>query len=89
VEAAIMKGLGAMAGVSDLIAVRPSLCQCGATKAEIYALELKTKDGRATAEQVEFIHRINDAGGYGAIAYGLDAALSCLEAWKLLLGKAS
>jgi hypothetical protein len=56
---------------------------------EFYALELKTKDGRATAEQVEFIHRINAAGGYATVAYGLDAALSCLEAWKLLLGKAS
>ena len=84
-----MKGLGAMAGVSDILAVRPSMCQCGAPKVEFYALELKTKDGRATAEQVEFIHRINAAGGYASIAFGLDEALRCLEAWKLLIGKAS
>ena len=88
-EAAIMKGLGAMAGVSDLIAVRPSVCQCGAPKVEFYALELKAEGGRPTVEQLNFINKINEANGYGTVAIGLNAALSCLEAWKLLLGKAS
>ena len=88
-EAAIMKGLGAMAGVSDILAVAPAVCHCGAPIARFYALELKAEGGRPTIEQLEFINKINAAGGYGAVALGLDAALSCLEAWKLLVGKAS
>jgi hypothetical protein len=56
---------------------------------EFYALELKAEGGRPTVEQLDFINKINEANGYGAVAIGLNAALSCLEAWKLLLGKAS
>jgi len=90
VEAAIFKGLGVMPGVSDLIAVAPSYCPvCRLPRAEVFALELKTENGRPTAEQLAFIHRLNAAGGYGAVAYGLDAALASLEAWHLLKGHAS
>ena len=88
-EAAIMKGLGTMAGVSDILAVAPAVCQCGAPKVEFYALELKAEGGRATEAQLAFIAGINAAGGYAAVATGIDAALRCCEAWKLLLGKAS
>jgi hypothetical protein len=88
VEAAIMKGLGAMAGVSDILAVAPAVCQCGAPIARFYALELKAH-GRATEAQMEFVHKVNAAGGHAVVAFGLDEALRCLEAWKLLIGKAS
>ena len=84
-----MKGMGAIPGVSDILAVRPSVCQCGAPKVEFYALELKAKGGRATEAQLAFIAGINAAGGYAAVAYDLDAALASLEAWKLLKGKTS
>jgi hypothetical protein len=80
-----------MAGVSDILAVRPSVCpQCGFGPLGIlHALELKAEGGRPTAEQLAFIAGINAAGAFGAVATGLDQALSCLEAWKLLVGKAS
>ena len=80
IEAAIMKGLGIRAGVSDLIAVH---------QGRAFALELKAEGGRATEAQLAFIAGINAAGGYAAVATGIDAALRCCEAWKLLLGKAS
>jgi hypothetical protein len=91
VEAAIMKGMGAIPGVCDLIAVRPSYCQqCGfGPLGIIHALELKAEGGRPTEAQLAFIAGINAAGGYAAVATGIDQALRCLEAWKLLLGKAS
>ena len=90
-EAAIMKGMGAIPGVCDLIAVRASNCpQCGfGPLGIVYGLELKTEGGRPTEAQSLFISRINEFGGYAAVATGIDQALRCLEAWKLLLGKAS
>jgi len=89
VEAAIFKGLGVMPGVSDICAVRPAVCQCGAPHVEFFALELKAQGGRATEMQMKFIHDINNAGGHGVVAFGLDEALRCLEAWRLLKGHAS
>ena len=89
VEAAIFKGLGVMPGVSDILAVRPAACQCGRSHLDFFALELKAAGGRATEAQMEYIHRINAAGGYGVVAFGLDEALRCLEAWGLLKGRAS
>ena len=88
-EAAIFKGLGVMPGVSDILAVRPSVCHCGCgvPRLEFFALELKAEGGRATEAQMEYIHRIIAAGGYAVVAFGLDEALRCLEAWNLLKGK--
>jgi len=88
-EAAILKGLGTKAGVSDILAVRPSLCPCCGfgPLPMIYALELKARRGVATEAQMEFIHNIRAAGGFAVVAFGLDEALRCLEAWGLLKGK--
>ena len=91
VEAKILSGLGVQAGVPDIIAVRASNCpQCGfGPLGIVYGLELKTEGGRPTEAQSLFISRIHEFGGYAAVATGIDQALRCLEAWKLLLGKAS
>jgi hypothetical protein len=78
IQGAIMQGLGARAGVSDLILV----CD-----AKIHALELKAPGGRATASQVEFLADMQKAGAHCAIAEGLDQALQQLEEWHLLKGK--
>ena len=79
-EAAIFKGLGVRAGVSDLIAVH---------EGKAFALELKAEGGRLTEAQRQFIDDSRDAGGYAVVAEGLDQALRTLEAWKLLRGVAS
>jgi hypothetical protein len=78
IEAAIMKGLGVKAGVPDLIAVH---------RGQVFALEIKTENGRATDAQVQAIADIRGAGGHAEICHGLDAAIKQLEDWQLLRGR--
>jgi hypothetical protein len=79
-EAAILKGLGVVAGVPDVFAVHNGRC---------FALELKAEGGRATEKQLACIAALREAGAFTAVAEGLDRALACLEAWGLLRGCAS
>jgi hypothetical protein len=79
VEAAIMKGLGVLTGVPDVIALH---------KGNAYALELKAEGGRPTEAQLATIAKMEEAGAYTCIAEGLDRALAVLEAWGLLRGSA-
>ena len=80
VEAAIMKGLGVVAGVPDVIAIHEGRC---------FALVLKAEGGRATPKQLAAAAAMEAAGAFTAIAQGLDRALAILEAWGLLRGCAS
>lgn len=80
IEAAILKGLGARAGVPDIIAIHNGKC---------FAMELKAPDGRPTLTQLETIARLEKAGAYTVVCYGLDPALRVLECWGLLRGQAS
>jgi hypothetical protein len=79
-EAAIMKGLGVVAGVPDVIAIHQGRC---------YALELKVEGRRATDKQLTTIAAMEAAGAFTCIAEGLDRALACLEGWGLLKGRVS
>jgi hypothetical protein len=78
VEAAIMKGLGVVAGVPDVFVVHNGRC---------FALELKVEGGRATDKQLACIAALREAGAFTCIAQGLDRAIACLEAWGLLVGR--
>jgi hypothetical protein len=80
VEAAIMKGLGVVPGVPDIIAIRDG---------RVFALELKCEGGRTTDKQLKTIAALREAGAFTAVAEGLDAALRTLEAWGLLKGRVS
>ena len=80
VEAAILKGLGVVAGVPDVIAIH---------NGRVFAMELKAPGGRATVKLLEAIAAMREAGAFVALAEGLDRALACLEAWGLLRGRAS
>lgn len=62
-------------GVSDVNALH---------RGEFFALELKTKDGETRPDQMKFIKDIQAAKGNATIAWGLEDALSTLEAWGLL-----
>ncbi len=42
-------------------------------------IELKTEKGRASLEQLAFLHNVNNNGYLGVIAYGLDAAIKITE----------
>jgi len=77
VEAAIMKGLGVVAGTPDVFIVHNGRC---------FAMELKIEGGRATQKQHECIAALERAGAFTCIAEGLDRALACLTAWGLLRG---
>jgi hypothetical protein len=78
IEAAILKGLGVIPGVPDVIAIH---------NGRVFALELKAEGGRASDKQLACIAALREAGAFTCIAEGLDRALACLEAWGLLVGR--
>lgn len=80
IEAAIFKGIGVRAGVSDLLLWR---------EGKSYALELKAPGGRVSEKQLEFISDMEKAGAFTCVCEGLDRALKTLEAWGLLRGQAA
>jgi hypothetical protein len=80
IEAAILKSLGVVAGVPDVIAIHQGRC---------FALELKAEGGRPTDKQLATIAAMEAAGAFTCIAEGLDRALAVLEGWNLLRGRAS
>jgi len=62
---------GLCVGSSDLI---------GLTKyGRFFAIEIKTKTGRATKEQLNFIERVREAGGIAGIARSPQDALDLLR----------
>jgi hypothetical protein len=75
VEAAILKGMGVISGLPDIIAIHHG---------RVFALELKAEGGRATAAQLACIAALREAGAVTAVAVGLDCALTTLESWGLL-----
>lgn len=77
-EAAILKGLGVLPGVPDILLF---------FKGKVFALEIKTKDGRPTAEQVIVQEQLRAAGVIVKTVYGLNEALITLETWGLVRGK--
>jgi hypothetical protein len=80
IDAAIMKGLGVVPGVPDVICFQEGRC---------YGVELKTEGGRASPKQLDTNAAMEAAGAYTCAAEGHDRALATLEAWGLLGGRAS
>ena len=74
-EAAIMKGMGVVAGTPDLLILY---------EGRLYGLELKVTGGRLTAAQIETQEHMRAAGAMIATAAGIDAAVEQLEQWHLL-----
>jgi hypothetical protein len=77
VESAILRGLGLVAGVPDLIIVH---------EGRFFGLELKSDGGRLSEAQKAAHAALRAAGATVAVAYGLDAAIKQLEQWHLLRG---
>jgi hypothetical protein len=78
VQGSIMKGLGVLAGVSDLLLMHDH---------KSYALELKAPGEKPTKEQKAFLMAFWKNGGHAEYADNLDAAIAQLEDWGLLRGK--
>jgi hypothetical protein len=73
VEGAILKAIGTVAGIPDIIRIFQGC---------VYALE--SPKGRLTDLQRLVHERLREAGANVAIAHGVDQALAHLEAWNLL-----
>jgi hypothetical protein len=80
IEAAILKSLGVVSGVPDIIAIK---------NGRTYALELKAEGGKQTEVQERVLIALREAGAMATQAHGLDQALRVLEGWGLLRGMAS
>lgn len=76
-EAAIYKSLGVRAGLPDVMVLHWG---------KLFCLELKKVGGRQTEQQIECLGELAAAGAYTCVAYGLDAAIRCLESWGLFKG---
>ena len=77
-EAAILNGMGVLAGIPDIFAIKAG---------KMFALELKTERGKLSPVQQATIEALTGAGVTCAVAHGIDAAIAQLEAWQLLRGK--
>jgi hypothetical protein len=80
VEAAILRGRGLRAGVSDILLWH---------RGRAFALEMKAPGGKPSAAQMQFAADMTTAGATATIAVGLDEALKFLETHGLLIGKVS
>lgn len=78
IEARIMKGLGVVAGVPDLLLFRGG---------HAFAMEIKAEGGRLSEAQMDMIARLDRAGVFTAVCHGLDRCLAVLESWQLLRGR--
>jgi hypothetical protein len=74
-QGAIMKGLGWIAGIPDLMLIHQS---------QPLGLELKREGGRLTVEQKHCMAALERAGATCAVAHGLDEAIDQLQGWGLL-----
>jgi hypothetical protein len=75
VEGAILKAIGTVAGIPDIVCIFGGRC---------YALELKAPNGHLTDVQRVVHERLREAGANVAVAHGIDQALAQFEAWNLL-----
>ena len=75
IEAKILKAIGTVAGIPDIICI---------FEGRAYALELKSEGGRVTDVQRVVHERLREAGAEVAVAHGIDQALAQLVEWGLL-----
>jgi len=75
VEAQILKAIGTVAGIPDIICI---------FQGRVFALELKSERGRLTKVQRTTQARLRAAGVTVSTAYNFDAAIAQLATWGLL-----
>jgi hypothetical protein len=75
IEAKILKAIGTVAGIPDIICI---------FEGRAYTLELKSEGGRVTDVQRVVHDRLREAGANVAVAHGIDAAIAQLVEWRLL-----
>jgi len=78
IEAAILKSMGTVAGVPDLVCI---------LYGRVYCLEIKTERGRVSDVQHVVHERLRRAGAEVVVAFNLNEVLAQLTAWGILVGK--
>jgi hypothetical protein len=81
-QGAIMVPCGLCVGSSDVVGFTPvtiTANMVGQTLAVFTAVEVKTRTGRATKEQVNFISQVQKAGGFAGIARNYEEALTIIK----------
>ena len=73
----LLKRMGMLAGVSDLILLY---------QGKFHALELKAPGKKPKLAQFDFMYLICAAGGDANWCDSLDDAIRCLQKWNLLIG---
>lgn len=74
-DAAKLRAMGVVPGIPDLMIVADG---------KTFGLELKTSRGRLSTEQKSMLDRMQAAGVFTGVAYGLDQALAIISAWGLM-----
>lgn len=69
----IMKRMGVLKGASDLFMAWP----CGGYHGLF--IEVKSKTGRPTPEQLDFIKRMNEVGYFAKLCYGAEEVISTMK----------
>jgi hypothetical protein len=78
IEAAILKSIGTIAGVPDLVCI---------LYGRAYCLEIKTERGRVSEVQRVVHERLRRAGAEVVVAFDLNEVLAQLTAWGILVGR--
>jgi hypothetical protein len=78
IEAAILKSIGTIAGVPDLVCI---------LYGRVYCLEIKTERGRVSEVQRVVHERLRRAGAEVVVAFDLNEVLAQLTAWGILVGR--
>ena len=71
----IMKRMGVLKGASDLFMAWP----CGGYHG--LWIEVKSKEGKPTQEQLDFIDRMNGVGYYATVCYGAEQVIRAVQSY--------
>lgn len=71
----IMKRMGVLKGASDIFMAWP----CGGYHG--LWMEVKTKTGKPTQEQLDFIARMNGVGYYATVCYGAEQVINTIQCY--------
>ena len=75
VEAAILKGMGVRAGAPDLVLLVPKMVTGTAEFRGALMIEMKSKDGRISSEQRDYLDLLSRAGFATAVAWSSEEAI--------------
>lgn len=75
---AILKRKGVLAGVSDIIMMKPSQRWHG------LAIELKVKGGKLSLAQSKFLSALNEEGYLAKVCFGADEAIKLIKSYLMM-----